>query len=383
VALSVLVLFAAGLLVRSLKNLENVQLGFGRDHILLARVDPITGGYTTPAASERAAGELQQRLSQLPGVKQVAVSESGLFSGSDSESTIKVENFTPANEDERQAAWDKIGPGFFSSLDVPVLQGREFGQQDTATSLDVAIVNEAFTKRFFNGQNPIGRRIWIDDPKYADKPMEIVGVVRDVRHHDLEKPIPPTFYRPLSQTDEALGMFQMAIRTASDPAAMSDTARAAIKAFNPGLPISSLHTMDFMVESTISSEIVIAKLSGFFGVLALALACIGLYGVMSYTVAGRTREIGVRMALGAQRGDVLRLVMREAMLLIIVGVVLGIPLAMMSTHLIKSMLFGLSNTDPWSMMVAVLTLACVGAIAGLIPARRATKVDPMVALRYE
>src|SRR4051812_25811347 len=383
VALSVLVLFAAGLLIRSLKNLENVQLGFSRDHLLLVRVDAITAGFDTPAGSLRLADEMQSRLSHLPGVEQVAVSESGLFSGSDSASDLKVENFTPASEDQRQASSDKVGSGFFSALGIPVIQGREFGAQDTASSVHVAVVNQQFVKFFFRGENPLGRRIWIDDPKYLDKPMEIVGVVRDLRHHDLEKPIPPTFYSPISQTDEALGLMQIAIRTKTDPAAMTETARAEIKSFNSGLPISSIKTMDYLIDSTISNEITIAKLSTFFGALALALACIGLYGVMSYTVAGRTREIGVRMALGAQRGNVLTLVMREAMLLVIIGIAAGIPLAMLSTRLINSMLFGLQNTDPLSLAVVVIVLAAVGALASVIPARRATKVDPMVALRYE
>jgi len=383
VALSVLVLFAAGLLIRSLKNLENVQLGFSRDHLLLVRIDPITAGFDTPAGSLRVADEMQSRLSHLPGVEQVAISESGLFSGSDSASDLKVENFTPASEDQRQASSDKVGSGFFSALGIPVIQGREFGAQDTASSVHVAVVNQQFVKFFFRGENPLGRRIWIDDPKYLDKPMEIVGVVRDLRHHDLEKPIPPTFYSPISQTDEALGLMQIAIRTKTDPAAMTETARAEIKSFNSGLPISSIKTMDYLIDSTISNEITIAKLSTFFGALALALACIGLYGVMSYTVAGRTREIGVRMALGAQRGNVLTLVMREAMLLVIIGIAAGIPLAMLSTRLINSMLFGLQNTDPLSLAVVVIVLAAVGALASVIPARRATKVDPMVALRYE
>jgi predicted permease len=383
VALSVLVLFAAGLLIRSLKNLENVQLGFTRDHLLLVRVDAITAGFDTPAGSLRLADEMQSRLSHLPGVEQVTISESGLFSGSDSASDLKVENFTPANEDQRQASSDKIGSGFFSALGIPVIQGREFGAQDSATSLHVAVVNQKFVDFFFHGENPLGRRIWIDDPKYIDKPMEIVGVVRDVRHHDLEKPIPPTFYSPISQTDEALGLMQIAIRTKVDPAAMTETARAEIKSFNSGLPISSIKTMDFLVDSTISSEIIIAKLSTFFGIVALALACIGLYGVMSYTVAGRTREIGVRMALGAQRGNVLTLVMREAMLLVVVGIAAGIPLAMLCTRVINSMLFGLQNTDPISLAIVIVVLSAIGALASLIPARRATKVDPMVALRYE
>ncbi|MFL6301024.1 MAG: ABC transporter permease [Terriglobales bacterium] len=383
VALSVLVLFAAGLLIRSLKNLENVQLGFSRDHLLLVRVDPITAGYETPAASTQVADELQRRLERMPGVKQVAISESGLFSGSDSDSSINVENFVPANEDQKQASWDKISPGFFSALSIPVIEGREFGAQDTASSTRVAVVNQQFVNFFFHGQDPMGRHFAIDDPKYVDKPMQIVGVVRDVRHQSLEKPIPPMFYRPISQTDEALGLMQIAIRTAVNPDAMTETARAEIKSFNSGLPISSIKTMDYLVDSTISNEITIAKLSTFFGALALALACIGLYGVMAYTVAGRTREIGVRMALGAQRGNVLTLVMRESMLLVGVGICIGVPLAILCTRLINSMLFGLQNTDPLSLVVVVAILAAVGVLASMIPARRATKVDPMVALRYE
>jgi predicted permease len=383
VALSVLVLYAAGLLIRSLKNLESVQVGFNRDHLLLVRVDPITAGFDTPQRSLQLADELQSRLARLPGVEQVAVSESGLFSGSDSSSSLKVENFTPANDEQRNAAWDKIDSGFFQALGIPVIQGREFGRQDTATSMRVTVVSETFAKFFFHGDNPLGRRIWIDDPKYLDKPMEIIGVARDVRHRDLDKAIPPFFYRPISQTDEALGLMQIAIRAKVDPAAMTEPARAEIKSFNSGLPISSIKTMDYLVDSTISSEIVIAKLSTFFGIIALVLACIGLYGVMSYTVAGRTREIGVRIALGAQRGNVLALVMREAMLLVIVGIAAGVPLAMLCTRVINSMLFGLSNTDPLSLAAVAIVLAVVGAVAGLIPARRATKVDPMVALRYE
>jgi predicted permease len=383
VALSVLVLFAAGLLIRSLQNLEDVQLGFSRDHLLLVRLDPITAGYETPQSVLQLANELQARLARQPGVEQVAVAESGLFSGSDSDSTVNVEGFTPANEDQKQASWDKVGSGFFSALGIPVLQGREIGPQDTATSPLVTVVNQRFADFYFHGGNPIGRHIWIDDPKYADKPMEIIGVVRDVRSHDLDKPVPPFFYRPISQSDEPLVVMQIAIRTAVDPAAMTETVRAEIKSFNSGLPISSIKTMDYLVDSTISSEIIIAKLSTFFGAVALVLACIGLYGVMSYTVAGRTREIGVRMALGAQRGNVLTLVMREAMLLVGIGVVAGIPLAMLCTRVINSMLFGLQNTDPISLAIVVVALMVIGALASLIPARRATKVDPMVALRYE
>jgi ABC-type antimicrobial peptide transport system permease subunit len=245
------------------------------------------------------------------------------------------------------------------------------------------MVNESFQRFYFHGENPIGRKIWIDDPKHRDKAMEIVGVVKDSRDTNLNKPMLPHYYMPIAQIEEPLGMLQFEVKTMAEPDALADTVRATIKSYNAAMPVQSIKTLDGLVRSTISSEIIIAKLSSFFGALALILACIGLYGVMSYTVAGRTKEIGVRIALGAQRGNVLTLVMREAMLLVIVGIAAGVPLAMLCTRVINSMLFGLKNTDPLSLAIVILLLALVGAFASLIPARRATKVDPMVALRYE
>lgn len=383
VALSVLVLFAAGLLLRSLRNLQNVDLGYERDRLLMVRVDPITAGIKTPEGTARLMNEMRERLSHLPGVKQVAVSELGLFSGSDGSTTLKIENFTPASEEERNVACDRVGPDFFRVIGVPTIIGREIGIQDTASSQRVAVVNESFQKFYFHGENPIGRKIWVDDQKHRDKAMEIVGVVKDTRDTNLNKPMQPHYYMPITQVDEPLGMLQFEIKTLADPATLADTVRADIKSYNPSMPILSVKTLDGLVRSTISSEIIIAKLSSFFGALALVLACIGLYGVMSYTVAGRTKEIGVRIALGAQRGNVLTLVMREAMLLVVIGVAAGMPLAMLCTRVINSMLFGLSHTDPLSLAIVVVLLVAVGAAASLVPARRATKVDPMVALRYE
>jgi predicted permease len=383
VALSVLVLFAAGLLLRSLRNLQNVDLGYSSERLLMVRVDPITAGVKTSEASVRFTKDLRERLSHLAGVQQVAVSELGLFSGSDGSTTVKVENFTPASDEERMAAVDRVGPGFFSVLGIPVVMGREIGEQDTANSQRVAMVTESFQKFYFHGENPIGRRIWIDDAEHHDKPMEVVGVVKDSRDTNLTKPLAPHYYMALTQLEEPSGMLQFELKTVADPGTLADTVRREIKTYNPSLPIISVKTLDGLVKSTISSEIIIAKLSSFFGVLALVLASIGLYGVMSYTITGRTKEIGVRMALGAQRGNVLTLVMREAMLLVVIGIAAGIPLAMVTTRLINSMLFGLQNTDPLSLAIVVVILAAVGALASMIPARRATKVDPMVALRYE
>jgi ABC-type antimicrobial peptide transport system permease subunit len=225
--------------------------------------------------------------------------------------------------------------------------------------------------------------LWIDDPEHRDQPMEVIGVVKDARDHDLTQTPGPRFYPAMTQMDEPIGMIQLLIRTAGDPAALTNTVRAELKSYNAALPITSIHSLDVLVRATISNSIVIAKLSSFFGGLALLLACIGLYGVMSYTVAGRTKEIGLRFALGAQSGDVLALVMREALLLVAFGVGVGIPVAMVATRLINSMLFGLKNTDPVAMLIVIAALSAVGAFASYIPARRAMKVDPMVALRYE
>ncbi|HZP62381.1 MAG TPA: ABC transporter permease [Terriglobales bacterium] len=384
VALSVLALFAAGLLVRSLRNLQGVDVGYNREHLLLVRVDPITAGYDTADASARLMNDLRDRVGHLPGVRQVTASKLGLFSGSESDAAIRVENVAlPANEEDRQAFFDIVGPDYFSVLGIPVILGREIGAQDTASSPRVAVVNESLAKRFFPGSNPIGRKLWIDDTEHRKQPMEVIGVVKNARDHDLTQTPGPRFYPAMTQLDEPIGVMQLLIRTAGDPAALTNTVRAELKSYNAGLPITSIHSLDVLVRATISNSIVIAKLSSFFGGLALLLACIGLYGVMSYTVAGRTKEIGLRFALGAQTADVLALVMREALLLVAFGVGVGIPVAMVATRLINSMLFGLKNTDPIAMVIVIAMLSAVGALASYIPARRAMKVDPMVALRYE
>ena len=383
VALSVLVLFGAGLLVRSLRNLQSVDLGYNRQHLLMAGIDPIVAGYSTPAASQSMMNELRDRLSRLPGVRAVSVSQLGLFSGSEGATAIKADGFTAANDQDRVANFDRVGADYFKMLEVPVILGRDIGPQDTASSPRVVVINESLAALLFRDGNPLGRKIWIDDPEHLDKPMEVVGVVRDVRDRSLNSPVSRRFYTAITQTDEAVGSMIFAIRTAGDPAGLADNVRREIRSFNPAIQVDDLKTLDLLIRSTIKNEIVIARLSSFFGGLALALACIGLYGVMSYTVAGRTREIGVRLALGAQQRHVLKLVMREAMSLVLAGMVAGIPLAMGTTRFINSMLFGLKSTDPLSMAVVIVLLGSVAALASFIPARRATRIDPMVALRYE
>jgi ABC-type antimicrobial peptide transport system permease subunit len=237
---------------------------------------------------------------------------------------------------------------------------------------------------YFPSQNPIGQKIFWDDDRHKNKPpMEIVGVIGNALNRELKDKIEPEHYMPLTQMEQAPGAYRYAIRTAGDPKTVTDEVRNAIKEFNPEMPIDAIRSLDNLIDRTISNEIVIAKLATFFGILALLLAAIGLYGVMSYMIAGRTRELGVRIALGAQRGNVLGMVMKECMVLVAIGIGIGIPAAFAASRVITSMLYGLKPYDPTAMIVVVVLLAIVGAFAGFIPARRATKVDPMVALRYE
>jgi predicted permease len=279
--------------------------------------------------------------------------------------------------------WDQVGDNYFHALGIPLLAGRDFGPQDTPTSLRVAVINQTMAKFYFGNSNPIGHKIWIDDGKEKDKPIEIVGVVRDVRDHSLRGPLQRRFYIPTSQPMDKLYAVNFEIQTAGKPEEMMEPVRKAFAAHDANVPVTRLRTLNELVNSSISRDILVARLSTFFGILALLLACIGLYGVMSYTVSRRTREIGVRMALGAQRTQVLQLVLQEAMKLVVIGILIGIPAALLLTRMFSSMLFGLSSGDPVSMLIVVAVLGGVACIAGLIPARRATKVDPLEALRYE
>ena len=357
VALSLLVLFAAGLLVRSLQNLMTQDFGFRREHLVIARTDPAASGYAKERM-EPLAEQLAARLASTPGIRAVTYSSNGLFAHTESGDAILVPGFDNRNQRDRSAREDYVGPDYFGVVGIPILAGRGIEAQDTNTSTRVAVVNEAMVKYFFAGQNPIGRQFKIDDPDWLDKPITIVGISD-----------------PIQIVLEA--------QVAGDPSASVANITTQIKSVDPNLPVSFVKSLDRLVDDSAESEIALAKLSTFFAGLALLLACIGLYGVMSYTVAGRTREIGMRMALGAQRGDVIRMVLREAMMLVLIGLAVGIPLALASSRALHSLLFGLNSADPISLTLVVLLLAFVAAIAGMMPARRAAKVDPMVALRYE
>jgi predicted permease len=365
-----------------LKNLRDLDLGYSRNNILMARADPVAAGYK-PAQLLDYQREMSSRLASLPGVRSVTASENGLFSGTESADAMKIEGYTASRDQDRVVYWDQVGVDYFHALGIPILMGRDFGPQDTATSMKVAVINETMAKFYFGNSNPIGRKMWIDDQQHKDRPMEIIGVARDVRDHSLRGPVQRRFYVPTGQALDSIYAMNFEIQTAGKPQDLTEPVRKAFAALDANVPVGRIRTLNELVNSSISKDILVARLSTFFGLLALVLACVGLYGVMSYTVSRRTREIGVRMALGAQRTQVLGMVLNEGLKLVLIGIVIGIPVALLSTRVFSSMLFGLSPADPLSMLIVIAVLGSIATLAGLIPARRATKVDPMVALRYE
>ena len=382
VALSLLVLFAACLLVRSLQKLMAQNFGYDRDRLVITRLDPTSAGYTSEKM-KLLAQQLVAHLEGTPGVLAVTYSTNGLFAGTESNDAILVPGFDASHE-AREAMEDYVGPDYFGAVGIPILAGRGIEAQDTATSTRVAVVNEAMVRHFFPGLNPIGHQFRIDDQDWLDKPITIIGVCRDAvdRGTGLREGVKPRFYMAFQQVPEPEQIILETTVREIPSAAVTNVVRQ-IKAVDPNLPISFSKTLDTLVSDSAANQIALAKLSVFFAGLGLLLACIGLYGVMSYTVAGRTREIGVRMALGAARSDVMQLVLRESMLLVTMGLVIGIPLSLASSRLLHNFLFGLKATDPLSLIAVILLLGVVAALAASIPARRAAKVDPMVALRYE
>jgi len=383
VAVSLLVLFAASLLVRSLQKLMTQDFGYERDHLVIARVDAVAGGYSAEKM-KALAQQLVDRIAGAPGVRSVTYSTNGLFGGTESSDALLVPGFRESTASDRSTKEDYVGPDYFGVVGIPIVSGRGITAQDTAASTRVAVVNEAMVKRFFPGLNPIGRQFRIDDAEWLDKPITIVGVSRNAMDHGtgMRKGVEARFYLAFQQMPDPI-QIMLEAQVRGSASAVVGNLRSQIKNVDPQLPIDFVQTLDRLVADTAANQVALAKLSAVFGGLALLLACVGLYGVMSYTVAGRTREIGLRMALGARRGDVLQLVLREGMLLVAVGLAIGIPLSLASSRLLDSFLFGLKGTDPLSMMAVILLLAAVSAIAGTIPARRAARVEPMVALRYE
>jgi predicted permease len=379
-AMSLLLVLGAGLFVRTLQNLQQVDLGYPREGLLLMNVDPVAAGYKG-ARLETFPRALVERLQALPGVSAVSYSENGIFSGTESGTNIRIEGFKSPPEGDPNLAFDEVGAGYFRTVGIPLLSGRDFELRDGPGALRVAVINEAMAKQYFAGRDPLGKRL--SRPRSPDVEYEIIGVARDARDHDLRGAVPPRFYLPLAQSDDPGIAVNVEVRTRTAAASMVEPIRQTMRAWDPNLPVTGLEPLTGMIDDSITNERIIAKLSTVFGLLALLLAAIGLYGVISYTVARRGNELGIRMALGAQRSGVLWMVLRETLLLAVAGIALGVPVGLGAAYAVSSRLFGLSAADPLTLAAAIAVLLAVALVAGFIPGSRATRVDPVVVLRYE
>lgn len=381
ISLSLLLLTGAGLFARSLYNLMQVSTGMRTDRVLSFSIDPSLGGYSDERARQLFLA-LQQAFGAAPGTQAVSASESPILANDNWMSTTRAEGYTAKDTENLNPDVNGVLPAFFSTMGIPLVTGREFTDRDSFGAPKVAIVNESFVKYFFRGRNPIGRHIGFGSPQTAKLDMEIVGVVKDVKAVDLKRKPSRQVWIPALQ-DEHPSSLTFYIRTDIDPQSMARLAHRTVRRLDAALPVYGMKTVESQIRETHYIDRLITMLSAAFGLLATLLAAVGLYGVMAFTVARRTRELGIRMALGAQRGSVVRLVMQEVFLLAGIGIAVALPLAFWLGRFVESQLFGLKATDPSTLTAATLLLATVALAAGYIPALRATRIDPMDALRWE
>lgn len=378
VTISLVLLIGAGLFLRTVQNLREVNVGFNPHNLAMFRVNPQLNRYDAKRAVILYE-QMIERLQAVPGVRAAGLSQPGLLSGGVSSTSIYVQGRAYAQGQSESINRLVVSPNFFEMMEIPLLLGRGFTGRDRDGAPKVVVINNAAATKYFPNENPIGRRFGTSRETTGN--FEVVGVLRDAKYSSVRDPAPPTMYVPFQQTGAGTAVF--VVRTAGDPMTAIGSIREAVKQIDPNLPLMDPSTQMEQVERRFAQEKMFAQAYALFGGIALLLAAIGLFGLMSYSVARRTNEIGIRMALGAQRGHVLRLVMRESMLLVVAGVVVGLAIALAAGRLVASLLFGLTPTDAPTMMLAVSMMLLVSAVAGFLPARRASRVDPMVALHYE
>ena len=382
VAVSLVLLVGAGLFARSLIKLQQEDLGFNNENVLLASVDTRLAGYQ-PNDLSNVYRQLYDRVSALPNVRSVTIATYSPMAGSSRSSSLTVRGYTPNQGDNMIVGDILVGPRFAETLGVPLLMGREIGLQDTPASTKVAVINQSLAQAFFGDQNPLGRLMTFDSGSDNDD-FEIVGVIGDAKYDSPREQPERTVYRPILQVQDG-GAFSnvFEIRTLGDPINLSGEVRATIQQFNDELPVLNFTTLKAQTDDALKQERLVAQMVSFFGLLGLLLSCVGLYGIMAHAVVRRTNEIGIRMALGAERRDIVWMVLKESLMLIAVGLAIGLPASWAAGRLVSSQLFGMTPDDPLTLSVAVVLLSVVGALSGYLPARKASRVDPLIALRYE
>jgi predicted permease len=378
IAFTLVLLVASGLFLRSLINLTNVDTGFNRENVLRLQTDASSIGYMYGDSRLLSLyQQIEERVNAVPGVR---AASSSLFTYNEGSWNTRVSVYGYDADKNRNVKHNIVTTGYFRSMGIPLLAGRTFGPQDTATSQKVTVISDTMARTMFPNGSAIGHRYGVGGPDHAGD-LEVIGIVKDVKFGSLQESQQTLDYFPVAQQVRYLNDFE--VRYSGDFAPVASAIRNAIHEVDRNLPISNVTTLNEQVNRSITNQRLVAQLSTFFGLLAIFLSCIGIYGLMSYVVTRRTNEIGIRMALGAERADVRWMVMREIFLLVAVGIAIGIPVALAGNRLISNMLFGLRAADPVSLLAAVAALLIVAVMAGYLPVRRASLVDPMVALRYE
>jgi predicted permease len=394
-ALSLVLLVGAGLLTKSLRNMEHQKFGIQTSNRYVLHLDPAGAGYkpeTLPAFYRT----LEDQFGSLPGVQSVGLALYSTLEGNNwGEGVFVSGRPAPGPNDHNGSSWDRVSTRFFETVGQPIVRGRGFTESDTATSQLVAVVNQAFVKKFFPKEDPIGNHFGIFEQKFSSS-FEIVGIVADAKYQNPRDEVRTMYFRPLNQTmtgltdsnetmAEGRGLFinSVTLFFRSEPQNLDATVRRTLANINPDLTVLDLHSLDYQVADNFTQERLIARLTMLFGGLALVLASVGLYGITSYQVARRTSEIGLRMALGADRGKVVRMVMRSAFVQAGLGLVIGVPIAIFGARAMADQLYGVRSYDPVSLLIAVVVLLLSAAVAGFIPAHRAANIEPMTALRTE
>jgi len=378
VAMSLLLLIGAGLFLRTLDNLRHVDVGFNPTNLMMFRVNPQLNGYDDARMADLY-NRMVERIGAIPGIRSVALTRTMLLSGSTSSSSVWAEGKVSDKPNEPDMYVMTVSPAFFSTMEIPIVVGRGFTDHDVKASPKVAVINESAARKLFPGESPLGRRVGFSLEKAGE--VEIVGVTRDTKYSSIRDSAPPTMYS--SSLQGVTTAMAFVARTAADPNPLTERVRAAVREVDPNLPIASFTTQADQLEGRFAQERLFATAYSLFGGLALLLACIGLFGLMSYNVSRRTNEIGIRMALGAQRARVIGMVLGESMLLVGIGVTIGLLSSFAAGRLVKTVLFGLAPSDVATIASAIVLVLLVSALAGFLPARRASRVDPMVALHEQ